>query len=223
MPATDMPTSETVAPAGADAAYGDALDRFAARHVTSAGWRGAVEAYHAARRMPYFSGPDRTPLAALRTGRGACTAKHLVLRDLLRRIGVAADVELVACDFASGVPVVPSMPAPLRGMVERAGIRDVHCWVRATGEGGTHRLDATWPDELAACGFPVNRDWDGVGDTRPAVEGGVVLDTAEDVIRRKQELLAELTDAESAERRVFLDHLSAWLAHLPEPKGGRTE
>ena len=46
-----------------------------------------LQAYSAVRQMLYFSGADRTPMAALRDGRGACTAKHLVLRDALRKAG----------------------------------------------------------------------------------------------------------------------------------------
>lgn len=208
-----MPTSDT-APEAAD--YAAALDAFVARHVTAARWAGAVEAYHAVRQLPYFSGPDRTPLAALRSGRGACTAKHLVLRDVLRRIGVAADVELVACDFAAAVPVVGTMPDELRETVARGGIRDVHCWIRAAGPDGPRLLDATWPDALARYGFPVNTGWDGTGDTQPASPDGIVLDTAEDVLVRKAELLEELDDDDAAARRVYLGRLSAWLATLPQ-------
>ncbi len=100
-----MPTSETSdAGTGAGTAYAAALDAFLAAHVSAPEMAGIVQAYRAVQAIPYFSGPDRTPLAALRDGRGACTAKHLVLRDALRRIGVRAEVEIVEGDFASGIP-----------------------------------------------------------------------------------------------------------------------
>ena len=58
----------------------------------------------------------------MRTGRGACTAKHILLRDLLRRRGEVAEVELVEGDFAAGIPQVSSMTAPLRDMLRNGRV-----------------------------------------------------------------------------------------------------
>lgn len=216
-----MPTSEVLlsatgsqGSAGGGGDYPAALARFAAGRVGGQGWRGAVEAYHAVRAMPYFSGPDRTPLAALRTGRGACTARHIILRDLLRGLGVRADVELVDCDFAAAIPPHPSMPEPVRVLCGAGHIRDMHCWVRAWNKDVPVLMDATWPDELAAYGFAVNTGWAGEGDTRPAARGEV-RGAPEDVLAGKEALLAELTDEETSARRAFLAGLSAWLEKLP--------
>jgi hypothetical protein len=126
MQAMDMPISKPTEPAPAASnpqAYQAERAAFKARHVSDPGIAGAVQAFHAVRNLPYFSGPDRTPLAALRNGRGACTAKHMLLRDLLRDLGYRADVELVDCDFAAAVPLVPAMPgncAPLCARRESA-------------------------------------------------------------------------------------------------------
>lgn len=221
MPVTDMPTSEvrpsTAGSPGSAGGAGDypaALARFAARNVRAQGWAGAVEAYHSVRAMPYFSGPDRSPGAALHSGRGACTARHIILRDLLRGLGVPADVEMVECDFAAGVPPHPTMPASVRSKAGIGGIRDVHCWVRARNGSVPILMDATWPDALGAYGFPMNTGWEGTGDTRPAVQGRVRA-TPEDVLAKKDELLAELTEEETKLRRAFLTGLSAWLEKLP--------
>ena len=218
MRVTDMHISELKSPL-TDPAYDAALGDFAARHVTCRGIDGAVQAYHAVRNMPYFSGPDRTPLAALRAGRGACTAKHLVLRDLLRRLGFDADVALVDCDFALGVPAHASMPDALRAVAGQGGVRDMHCWVQLVAADPL-LLDATWPDALGRFGFPVNSGWTGAGDTRPAVEGGVVRAICEDVLHRKPELLAELSDQQTTRRQTFLRNLSAWLVDIPGDEGG---
>lgn len=226
MPKTGMPTSEprTAEPRAvlADPAYVAALAAFAARHVSRAGLAGAVQAFHAVRALPYFSGADRTPLAALRAGRGACTAKHLVLRDLLRLIGLHADVALVECDFAAGVPAHATMPPDLRAQAGTGGVRDMHCWVHLHHDGAPLRLDATWPDALGAFGFPVNSDWAGTGDTRPAAEGGVVRAVCENILERKAELLAELSAAETARRGAFLKGLSGWLDTIQREQGGET-
>lgn len=197
--------------------YAAALAGFAA----SAG-PGVVAAFHAVRAMPYRSGNDRTPLTALRTGRGACTAKHIVLRDLLRARGLRADVELVECDFAAAVPPHPSMPDALRRVAIAGGVRDIHCWVRLHGDADDLCLDATWPDAVAPFGFPVNADWRGQGDTRLAVTGGVVRAAPEDVLASKAALLAGFTAQERQVRLAFLADLSAWLERLPsEQQGGR--
>ncbi|MEM6323385.1 MAG: hypothetical protein AAF748_06870 [Pseudomonadota bacterium] len=207
------------APRGAD--YSDALARFANDHVSGQGWAAVVEAYHAVRAMPYFSGPDRTPLAALRSGRGACTARHIILRDLLRRLGVQADVEIVDCDFAAAVPPHPTMPADLRHVAEEGSIRDMHCWVRAWNGETPVLLDATWPDTLAAYGFAVNAGWAGAGDTRAAADGTVRC-APEDVLASKEALLSELSDKQSNARLSFLAGLSKWLNELPSgQEGGR--
>lgn len=197
-----------------DAGYQAALTKFVRRHAASNGGLGLVEAFHAVRNIPYFSGLDRTPHTALRSGRGACTAKHLVLRDILRQLGFEADVELVDCDFSAAVPVESAMPELLRNAVEAGSIRDMHCWVRLRDATGDRLLDATWPDTLAAYGFQVNSDWDGIGNTRPAVSDGIVRGAAEDVLARKEELLAELTEDEKQARSMFLKRLSAWLEDL---------
>ena len=211
-----------LAPAALVAAYDSERAAFRARHVSGSGIAGVVQAFHAVRNMPYFSGPDRTPLAALHNGRGACTAKHLILRDLLRDLGYDAQVELVACDFAAAVPLVPGMPEALRGFVQDAGVRDMHCWVRLHLDGQGLLLDATWPDSLAAQGFAVNADWAGAGDTRPAAPGER-RDAPEDVLARKAELLAELAPEEIQRRRAFLEVLSAWLEDMAggRERGGR--
>ena len=205
MPSSDAPT----APARA-LTYAEALGSFRARHRLGPG--GVVEAFHAVRNLPYFSGPDRTPLAALRDGRGACTAKHLVLRDLLRAMGETAAVELVEGRFGAGMPVHPDMPEALRAMIREGGVPDIHAHVRL-GEGErAQRLDATWPDALEALGFPVNRAWDGRGDTRGAMPGGAVRSDAEDVLAEKARLLSGLAAEESERRGQFLRLLSDWLA-----------
>ena len=113
------------------------------------------------------------------------------------------------------------MPGPLRATAAEGNIRDIHCWVRLQDGAHDRLLDATWPSGMAAYGFPVNDDWNGRGDTRPAVADGVVRDTAEDVVPRKEALLAEFSREETEARRVFLKRLSAWLDGFTGERQGR--
>ncbi len=200
-----MPISEAITE------YHLALDAFAA----SSGARDVPGLFHAVRNLAYFSDGARSALAVMQTRRGACTAKHILLRDLLRRQGTRAEVELVAGDFAAAVPQAPSMPAPLRTMIQVAGVRDFHCFVVWHRDGHETRLDATWPDALAAHGFAVNARWAGRGDTTLATTPDGITRRAEDVIAAKEELLASLSDAEADKRRRFLTLLSDWIATRP--------
>lgn len=213
-----MPTSEATLSAGADSiAYAAALDAFRAAHVTLTGREGLVQAYRAVQALPYFSGPERTPQAALRDGRGACTAKHLLLRDLLRRMGWTADVEIVEGDFASGIPTHPSMPPALVRMIGQRGVRDFHCRLRVDAPKGGQLLDATWPLYLIGWGFPADERWQGLGDTAQAIAQVDLRARVEDVITTKARLLATLSAEETQRRLDFLALLSGWLADIPPP------
>lgn len=196
---------------------------FVARHVPARGAGGVVQAYAAVQQMAYFSGPDRTPLAALRDGRGACTAKHIILRDALRAIRQRADIEVVMGDFAAAIPVHASQDTALAQMIRQGGVTDFHCRVVLRGPEGDRRLDATWPAALAPYGFAVNRAWTGQGDTVQAIPGATVCATPEDVLAVKAQLLAGLAPDMIAKRLEFLRLLSAWMAGLQmtATSGGR--
>ncbi len=121
-----MPISD----AADEAAYRAAIRDFVDCHVPARGTLGVVQAYRAVQAFPYRSVADRRPLTALRNMEGACTAKHLVLRDVLRAIGETAVVEIVEGDFASGLPVHDSMDPALQAMIREGGVTDMHCRVR---------------------------------------------------------------------------------------------
>lgn len=192
-------------------AYDLALDAF----MASNGARDVPGIYHAVRKLAYFSSGDRSPEAVMRTGRGACTAKHILLRDLLRRHGEVAEAALVEGDFAAGMPQVASMPAPLRDMIRDGGVADFHCYVVWQNAGHEVRLDATWPDALADHGFPVNAGWTGSGDTILAITPDGITRRVEDVITAKAQLLSGLSVDQADKRRRFLTLLSDWIATLP--------
>ena len=213
MRATDMPISDRMA---AEADYPAELDRFLVENVPARGQAGVLQAYGAVRQLPYFSGPDRTPLAALQSGRGACTAKHIILRDLLQRIGMRAEVEIVEGDFAAAIPLHGSQPADLQDMIRQRGVTDFHCRVRLMRPEGDLRLDATWSDDLAAYGFAVNRTWTGAGDTLQAIPDVVVRSSDEDVLGAKARLLAGWGEEAKRKRLEFLRLLSGWIAQIKQ-------
>jgi hypothetical protein len=197
-----------------DPHYTAALDAFLTRLNIAPGRADVVKTFHAVRNFRYFSNGDRSPLTALRDERGACTAKHILLRDLLRRQGEAADVELTEGDFAASMPLVKSMPDALKAWISSGGIHDFHCYVVWRGVEREQILDATWPDKLSSFGFPVNASWAGEGDTLLAIKPMHVKARVEDVIGRKERMLSTLSREELHNRRVFLSLLSEWLSGL---------
>jgi len=204
----------TPAAPAADAAA-DTLDAFVARHAgTPAGDPRVrvVALFHAVRALPYASAGVRETAAVLAAGAGSCTGKHLVLRDALRRIGEAAEVEIVEGDFAAAIPVVAGMPAALARWTGAGGIRDYHNRVIWHAPEGEVVLDATWPDAVAPFGFAVNADWRGRGDTATALTVERVHGRPEDVISAKTALLERLAPRLQADRRAFLALLTDWLA-----------
>ena len=206
-----MPISDAITD---DTAYQAGLVHFVAANIPARGKGGILQSYAAVRQMRYFSGPDRTPLAALRSGQGACTAKHIILRDVLRRLGERAEVEIVEGDFSTGIPLHPTQPADLQEMIRQGDVTDFHCRVRLITGAGELRLDATWPDELAPYGFATNRTWTGTGDTVQAIPKVVLRSRDEDVLGAKARLVASLGDATLQRRQIFLRLLSGWLADI---------
>ena len=194
----------------AASSYSHTLDGFLDRSVGSG--RVSVPAiYHAVRNLTYASDGNRQPEIVIATGKGSCTGKHLLLRDLLRHVGETADVEFIEGDFAAAMPVIPSMSEELKHWVSSGGIKDFHCYVVWRGDEGEVKLDATWPDRMASLGFPVNAKWNGAGDTRVAINAGTVKGRAEDVLGRKKVLLATLTEKQINDRLRFLKLLTEWM------------
>lgn len=195
-------------PAPAD--YAGKLERFLTDSLGRT--RPSVPAvYHAVRNLTYASDGNRDPARVIDEKRGACTGKHLLLRDLLRQIGEQAEVELVAGDFAAAMPQVESMPEALKAWIATGGIRDFHCYVVWFDGVREVKLDATWPDMLKPIGFPVNDDWNGNGDTQIALTPDGIVVRDENVVARKEELLAALTDTQRRDRREFLELLTKWM------------
>jgi hypothetical protein len=194
----------------APSSYSRQLDDFLKDHTGER--RATVPAiYHAVRNLTYASDGNRQPEIVIATSKGSCTGKHLLLRDLLRHAGETAEVEFIEGDFAAAMPIVPSMSEGLKRWVSSGGITDFHCYVVWRGGEGDSKLGATWPDRMASLGFPVNAKWDGAGDTRVAINAGVVKGRAEDVLARKAALLATLTEKQINDRLHFLKLLTDWM------------
>ena len=106
------------------------------------------------------------------------------------------------------------MPESLRALIEEADVCDFHQYVRARGEDGWVKLDATWHDALMPYGFPVNHDWKGVGDTVLASTPIREYEPAENVAAWKTKLLEQLTPEQRELRTRFFRQLADWMTTL---------
>ena len=176
-----------------------------------------VDLFHHVRRFVYLSDGVRDPDVIAARQAGSCTGKHILLRNLLRRQGIKADVETVQGDFAAAVPCHPSMPAALRHITNFGGVVDCHNFVTAEIEGRQTVLDATWHDALMPFGFAVNAHWKGGGDTQLALTAEKSLGIQEDVIAFKSDCINRLPDAMKSRRATFLKLLSDWIATVAQP------
>jgi hypothetical protein len=173
-----------------------------------------ADLYHAVRNIPYGSVGNRDPVKVITNNVGSCSGKHILLRDLLRETGHAAEIITISAHFNRGVPSHPSMPADLRVMIEGDPVYDFHHYVRVLEDQHWLKLDATWHDALRPFGFPVNRDWWGQGDTVLAATPVREYPAVEDLAAWKAELLAHLSPAEREKRTRFFEQLSEWMATL---------
>jgi len=180
----------------------------------SAGSTNVADVYHAVRNIPYGSTGERNPVKVIANNLGSCSGKHVLLRDLLREVGWEAEVITMFTHFNRGIPSHPAMPAELRAMIEGEVVCDFHHYVRVQMREGWRKLDATWHDALIPYGFPVNRDWTGLSDTVLAAMPIHEYPAVEDLITRKQQLLAELTAQQREFRAKFFRLLTEWMTTL---------
>lgn len=171
--------------------------------------------YHFVRRIPYGSTGQRDPLIVYETNQGSCSGKHILLRDLLRAVGLEANIITILTHFNKRIPIHESMPGQLIDIIANEEVPDYHHFVRTKDTAGhLVDLDATWHDRLIAYGFPVNMRWDGFGDTELAGQPIQEFPIHEDIPNQKVQLLRQLSGKELQLREDFLTLLSDWFATI---------
>ena len=176
---------------------------------------GIVPIYHKVRRIPYGAAGRRDPRAVRENNVGSCSGKHILLRDLLRQVGIEAEVITIFAHFNKGIPDHQAFPEELRRLIRDEQICDFHHYVRAKPQFEDWlRLDATWHDALEPYGFPVNSGWCGEGDTVIAAETIREYPPADDIAALKVRLLEELTPEQRAKRARFFELLGDWIGTL---------
>ena len=181
------------------------------QNIRNDGPRRLTQLYHAVRNIPYGSTGVRDPVKVIENNVGSCSCKHILLGDLLRAENVPAEIITIFTYFNKGVPVHESYPKELARMIRDEEVCDFHHFVRAQANGRWIRLDATWHDTVASYGFPVNRDWDGTGDTVLAAKPIRSYPDVPDVAALKEDLIASLSSEERDRRARFFQLLTRWI------------
>ncbi len=115
--------------------------------------------------VPEFRDPVDGPAGMLKSGRGSCVPKHFLLGRLFGKLGIP--VKYATYMFNWDDPAV-KYPPSLREIVKTLPL-GTHLACRAYIDGRWALVDATFDNKLKKAGFPVTENWDGIKDTKNAV------------------------------------------------------
>lgn len=173
--------------------------------------------------MPDQADPIRGPLNLLKEGRGHCASKHFLLGILFGKLEIS--IKYVSFPFLWNQPGI-LYPDRLRELAASLPV-SYHLACRAFIGERWVLVDATWDPPLAAAGFPVNTEWNGLSDTLPAVVPTLVVPPDEDesvseIIHESAEDQPELykrarrryTLEEIASRKEFDVEFNLWLEEV---------
>jgi hypothetical protein len=173
-----------------------------------------ISIFNKVRDIPYGSTGEREPEEIVRNNLGSCSGKHILLSNLLRKLGMKTKIATCLHHFEKALPFNETYPKRLKDIINNYNVIDFHHFVRLYVDGSWVALDASWDAPLQYFGFPVNLNWDGRSDTIIAVKPIKFYDDTDDIIMFKQKLLGTLKPQESDVRSEFLKLLTDWLRSI---------
>ncbi|ADN35023.1 conserved hypothetical protein [Methanolacinia petrolearia DSM 11571] len=194
-----------------------------------------IAVFNRIRDLPYAIMPDQTdplrgPLNLLKEGRGDCTSKHFLLGILFERLGIS--VKYMSVPFLWDQQEF-RYPDNLRELAESLPV-SYHLACRALIGERWVLVDATWDIPLAAAGFPVNKEWDGLSDTLLGVVPTLVIppeeeESVSEIVHESADERPELhrkvrrqyTPEDFARRKEFDEEFGLWLDEIR--RGNRRE
>lgn len=130
---------------------------------------------------------SKAPQKMLMSSEGFCIPKHLLLGELLKRMG--DDIKWVVHQFNwKDIPI--SYSGYLSEQVQKLPVT-YHLTLEAKFNGSWQLVDATWDIDLFGTGLPVNRDWDGNSPTSLAVRS-LGFESFEDIGALSSEIKREM-------------------------------
>lgn len=128
-----------------------------------------IKIFEEIRDIPYYlvppiEDPYEWAASILAENKGSCSPKHYLLGLLFEKIGLP--VKYVTYSYRWHEQPLPYPPEVKKLTQGCPAMYHVAC--KANIEGRWILLDATWDSPLQNAGFPVNKAWDGMHDTRNA-------------------------------------------------------
>jgi hypothetical protein len=167
-----------------------------------------VAIFEKVRDIPYAIVPELNDAeryaGILALGKGSCTPKHFLLSSMYQQLGLS--VLYAVYPFRWAEVEVPYPPG-LRKLAEALSL-SYHLACRVEIEGRLVLVDATLDPVLEQMGLPVNRDWDGLSDTRLAIHP-----SGEEELYHPSEA-ASLRAPPDGDRLAFSNALNRWLEDL---------
>lgn len=162
--------------------------------------------------IPALRDPVAGPTGLIKTCRGACGPKHLLLALMFEKLKLA--VKYVTYSFCWDDPTV-NYPSDLRALVKKMPLTG-HLACKAKIDNKWVLVDATWDMPLKKAGFPVNEVWDGISDTRCAVTAikETVHESLEERLKYDAAMRSAFTDEEKAAYNELILRLNTWLEKI---------
>jgi len=167
-----------------------------------------VNIYHRIREIPYAIIPELNDaqryVEILKLNKGSCTPKHFLLCNMYQRLGLFV---LYAVYPFRWDQVEIDYPPRLKRLAEEIPTSH-HLTCRVDIGGELILVDATVDTALKVLGLPVNKDWDGVGDTLLPI---VPCDEEQLYYPSEAELMQARYDDKSLR---FYSELNQWLDNI---------
>jgi hypothetical protein len=167
-----------------------------------------IAVFEQIRDIPYAIVPELNDAGRyaeiLTLGKGSCTPKHFLLCSMYQQLGLSVLYAVYPFHWAE---VEVPYPPELRRLAE-ATSTSYHLACRVEIDGRLVLVDATLDPLLEQMGLPVNKDWDGLSDTRLAIHP-----SGQEELYHPSEA-ASLRAQPDGDRLAFSAALNRWLEEM---------
>lgn len=163
--------------------------------------------------IPELRSPEAGPSGILEKSCGSCQPKHWLLAIYFKKLGIPVKYATYPFYWHAGHFI--KYPVEIKEMMKALPVSN-HLAIKAYIEGNWVLVDATYDLALAKAGFPVNRNWDGLGPTHNAVHPleEVLHDTPEERVAYDAKIRERYTESEKSALVAFIPKLNDWFESL---------
>jgi hypothetical protein len=166
-----------------------------------------IGAFERIRDIPYGNIGSRNPYDVLMANQGTCSGKHALLKLVLEALGYEVQSWFARHDFRR-FPIHP-WPPELREFQEMT-LPDYHDFLKVHIDERWVTIDAIFDPPLKNLGFPV-QDWNGISEMQLPIVSEEIFPAEGAMEDHKQRLIGALPANQQADRKKFLETLTAWL------------